>query len=94
MRQGRSMEYDTMIANIQHYIKAKKDFFVGGRGIGVACRCMAIGWRIEIERACFTFYPDFLEVNGDYLQMYRYGGANNQWIGELDLRHYLKVSLI
>ena len=45
------MEYDTMIANIQHYIRAKKDFFVGGRGVGIACRCMAIGWKVEIERA-------------------------------------------
>ena len=85
------MEYDTMIANIQHYIKAKKDFFVGGRGVGIACRCMAIGWKVEIERACFTAYPDYLEVNGKLLQMFRHG---HTVIGDFYLPHYLKVQAI
>ena len=94
MRQGRSMEYDMMITNIRHYIRAKKDFFVGGRGVGIACRCMAIGWKVEIERACFTSFPDILQVEGDHLQMLRYGGSDNPVIGEFDLRHYLKVQAI
>ena len=91
MRQERSMEYDTMIANIQYYIKAKKDFFIGGRGVGIECHCMAVGWKVEIERACFTAYPDCLEVKGDRLIMDRYG---KPIIGEFDLRHYLKVQAI
>ena len=91
MRQGRSMEYDTMISNIQHYIKAKKDFFVGGRGVGIEFHCMAVGWKVEIERSRFTSYPDMLEVKEDRLILGRYGEAT---IGEFDLRHYLKVQAI
>ena len=93
MRQGRSMEYDTMIANIQHYIKAKKDFFVGGRGVGIEFHCMAVGWKVEIERSRFTSHPDYLEVAGDRLLMRRFD-LNNTIIGEFDLRHYLKVQAI
>lgn len=87
------MEYDTMIANIQHYIKAKKDFFVGGRGVGIACHCMAVGWKVEIERSCFTSYPDYIEVKGDRLLMHRYG-FDDSVTGAFDLRHYLKVQAI
>ena len=96
MKQERREEYDVMIAKIQHYIKAKKDFFVGGRGVGVECHRMAIGWRIEIERSRFTAYCDSLEVNGDRLQMLTdiTFAPGNPVIGEFDLRHYLKVSLI
>ena len=87
------MEYDTMIANIQHYIKAKKDFFVGGRGVGIEFHCMAVGWKVEIERSRFTSYPDYIEVKEDRLLMHRYDVAL-PIIGEFDLRHYLKVQAI
>ena len=92
MRQGRSIEYETMVANIGFYIHANKDFFVGGRGIGFSCRTNAIGWDIEIERAVFEIYADELKIDGYALKLYR--EELEDPIAEFDLRHYLKVQAI
>ena len=92
MREGRSMEYETMVANIEFYIKANKDFFVGGRGIGFSCRTNAIGWYVEIERAVFKVYTDKLKVEGYDLKLYV--DEIEGYIAKFDLRHYLKVQAI
>ena len=86
------MEYDTMIANIEHYIKAAKDFFIGGRGIGISCQKMAVCWKVEIERAAFIAYPDVIVCENDKLKLYNECGRD--WFAEFDLNHYLKVQAI
>ena len=92
MKQGRSMEYETMVANIEFYIKANKDFFVGGRGVGFSCRTNAIGWDIEIERAAFDIYAD--EIKVDRYRLLLYLNEVEDPIASFDLEHYLKVQAI
>lgn len=87
------MEYETMVANIEFNIKANKDFFVGGRGIGFSCRTNAIGWDIEIERAAFDIFANEIKVEGYFLKLYL-EDVEYEPIATFDLRHYLKVQAI
>ena len=92
MRQGRSMEYEDMIARIKYYIDRKKDFFVGGRGVGFSCLTNAIGWDIEIERAAFDIFANEVKVDKDRLLLYLNEAEDP--IASFDLEHFLKVQAI
>ena len=86
------MEHEEMISEIKKSIEKKKDFFIGGRGIGITCRKIAICWQVEIERARFIACPDMIICENDKLKLYNEAG--HDWFAEFDLKHYLKVKAI
>ena len=86
------MEHEDMISRIKFFLSRGKDFFVGGRGIGISCQKMAVCWKVEIERAAFIAYPDVIVCENDKLKLYNECG--HDWFAEFDLNHYLKVQAI
>lgn len=90
MRQECTMEPEEMIAKIMSFIEKKKDFFIGGRGIGIECWRMDNCWKIRIERARFTSFPDTIICKNNALCLYN----EDVWYAEFDLTHFLKVSAL
>ena len=86
------MEYENMYCMIKWYIDNQKDFFIGGRGIGIECRKMDSCWKIEIERARFVSFSDAIVCENDKLKLYN--ECSHDWFAEFDLKHYLKVKEI
>lgn len=86
------MEYEDMISRIEFFLSKGKDFFIGGRGIGISCKRMAVCWKVEIERAALILYPDSIRLDDYKLQLFQEGMVDE--IAEFDLRHYLKVQAI
>jgi len=86
------MEHEDMISRIEFFLSRGKDFFIGGRGIGISCKRMAVCWKVEIERAAFVAYPDSIKLDDCKLQLFQEGMVDE--IAQFDLRHYLKVQAI
>ena len=83
-------EYEICDDFIRRLIDQRKNFFLGGRGIGVKITKGDYGWDIYLERARLTLYADELEVKDGKLILSVEGGYSIY--GDLELAHYLKVT--
>lgn len=88
----RPYHYEIESGLIKKLIKDRQDFFLGGRGIGATFTTTAVGWKVEMERARLVLYADEIEVKDGKLVLSVEGGYSE--FGELDLAHYLKVTVI
>lgn len=88
----RPFHYEVESALIKKLIEDQHDFFLGGRGIGATFTTTAVGWKVEMERARLVLYADEIEVKDGKLVLSVEGGYSE--FGELDLAHYLKVTVI
>lgn len=77
---------------IKKLIKDRRDFFLGGRGIGARITAEEYGWTVYFERAMLTLSADELEVKDGKLILSVEGGYSIY--GELELAHYLKVTVV
>ena len=86
-------EYEICDDFIRRLIDQRKNFFLGGRGIGVKITRDVddCGWDIYLERARLTLYADELEVKDGKLILSVEGGYSIY--GDLELAHYLKVTV-
>ena len=89
----RAMHYEMETGLLKNIIEERRDFFIGGRGVGIRFYFKGSGfWELEIERARVIIYADDLKVVGNLLEVFDEGGEN--LIARIDLAHYLKVSVI
>ena len=86
-------EYEISDGFIRRLIDQRKRFFLGGRGIG--CKIIPTeygGWDLYFERARLALSSDTLEVKDGKLILAVEAGYSQY--GELDLAHYLKVTVV
>ncbi len=88
----RPYHYEIESALIKKLIEDRHDFFLGGRGIGATFTTTAVGWKVEMERARLVLYADEIKVKDGKLVLSVEGGYSE--FGELDLAHYLKVTVV
>ena len=89
----RPNEYEISNDFIRRLIDQRKNFFLGGRGIG--CKVTPDKenglWIVYFDRARLTFYCDTIKVEDGKLIFTVDGGISGH--GEVDLAHYLKVTV-
>ena len=88
----RPNQYAIETGLIKKLIEDRHDFLIGGRGIGATFTTNAVGWKVEMERARLVLYADEIEVKNGKLVLSVEGGYSEY--GELDLAHYLKVTVV
>lgn len=89
----RPNEYGISNSLVVRLIDQRKEFFLGGRGIG--CKITPgkkDKWTIYFDRARLTFYCDMLKLENGKLIFTVDGGISGH--GEVDLAHYLKVTVV
>ena len=86
------MHFEVESGLIKKLIKDRRDFFLGGRGIGIKITRGEYGWDVYLERARLTLSADELEVKDGKLILSVEGGYSIY--GELELAHYLKVTVV
>ena len=89
----RPNEYGISNSLVVRLIDQRKEFFLGGRGIG--CKITPgkkDKWTIYFDRARLTFYCDMLKLEDGKLIFTVDGGISGH--GEIDLAHYLKVTVL
>lgn len=90
----RPNEYGISNSLVARLIDQRKEFFLGGRGIG--CKVTPDNsnglWIIYFDRARLTFYCDKIKVENGNLIFTVDGGISGH--GVVDLAHYLKVTVI
>lgn len=86
------MHYEVESGLIKKLIKDRRDFFLGGRGIGIKITRGEYGWGVYLERAGLALSADELEVKDGKLILSVEGGYSIY--GELELAHYLKVTVV
>ncbi len=90
----RPNEYEISDDFIRRLIDQRKNFFLGGRGIG--CRLIPPDkknglWIVYFDRARLIFYCNMIKVENGKLIFTVDGGISGH--GEVDLAHYLKVTV-
>ena len=86
-------EYGICDGFIRRLIDQRKEFFLGGRGIGVKITPGEYGtWDIYLERARLALSSDKLEVK-DGMLIFSVEGGYSEY-GQLELAHYLKVTAV
>lgn len=89
----RAMRYEMESGLLKNIIDERRDFFIGGRGVGIRFYFKGSGfWELEIERAATIIHADDLKVVDGLLEVFDEGG--NNLIARIDLAHYLKVAVI
>ena len=86
------MQFEVESGLIKKLIKDRRDFFLGGRGIGIKITRREYGWDVYLERARLALSADELEVKDGKLILSVEGGYSIY--GELELAHYLKVTVV
>ena len=86
------MQFEVESGLIRKLIKDRRDFFLGGRGIGATFTTTAVGWKVDMERARLVLYADEIEVRDGKIILSVEGGHSEY--GELTLAHYLKVTVV
>ena len=87
-------QYEVTTSLVRRLIDERKEFFLGGRGIG--CKITPDKyhntWVIYFDRARLTFYADAIKVEGGKILFTVDGGLSGH--GEVELAHYLKVTVV
>lgn len=81
---------DDDIKRIEEYIRCRRAFRIGGRGICVECYPKEYGWNVYVPRSYYNANVDTIEADGHVLRL----GVEAGYVGagQFDLYEYTKLT--